>query len=83
MPILAALMGFIVAGATVILGNRIGNRWLRYLALIVGVVCALGVVGFIVPDSKSGELAGQIFAGLIVAFYVVKSLFFRKKKVPS
>ncbi len=83
MPIVAALIGFVVAGLTVIFGNRIGNRWLRYLALIVGIVCALGVMGLIAGDGEAGSLAGQIFAGLVVAFYVIKSIFFRKKKTSN
>jgi len=83
MPIVAALIGFVLAGATLILGNRIGDRWLRYLALIAGIVCTLGVMGAIAGDGEAGALAGQIFAGMIVAFYVIKSMFFRKKKTSN
>ena len=80
MAVVAAIVGYLIACATVIYGNRIANRGFRYLALVAGIICALGAMGVLASDPQEGSLAGQIFAGLIVLTYVVKSLFLRKKK---
>jgi len=83
MAILAALVGFLIAVATVTFGNRIANRWLRYLALLAGICCALALMSVLTPNQEVASLAGEIFAGLIVVAYALKSIFFRKKKVPA
>ena len=75
MAIVAALAGLGVFALTVYFGNRIGNRWLRYLVMIVGIFAGLAAAGGLARSVEESSLAGQILGGLILAYFVVKALF--------
>ena len=82
---IAALVGVVLMSLTVHFGNKVENRWLRYLSAIIGLVASFLIMS-IIPSlfgDTSTETAGQ--AGsylviLIVAVVIIKSIFFRKKK---
>jgi len=79
MAIVAALAGLGVFALTVYFGNKVSNRWLRYLVLIIGIFAGLAVTGGLARNVEESNLAGQILGGLIIAYFVLKSLFGEKK----
>ena len=84
LALIAAIIGVVLMSLTVIYGNRIKNRWLRYLSALVGLVLSVVVMGStpaLLGDSSletSGK-AGEYMVYLIVVVVVIKSIFFRKK----
>jgi H+/Cl- antiporter ClcA len=86
--LMAALVGVILMSITVHFGNKLENRWLRYLAAAAGLIGSI-VVTSLVPglfgdaSNDTSALAGSYLVALIVAVVVLKSLFFRKKSAPE
>lgn len=82
---LSAIIGVTCMSLTVIYGNRIKNKWLRYLSAIIGVSLSIVVMSS-VPLLFSDESidttakAGEYLVILIIAILIIKSIFFRKKK---
>ena len=82
--LVSAIIGLILLIATVFFGNKIQNRWLRYVAVIVGIVIAVGTVGnlppvFGVTDTTTSAKAGEYLLYLGIAAAIINALFFRRK----
>lgn len=83
--LISAIIGLTLLIVVVMLCNKVKNRWLRYLSIIVGIVVVFGVIGFIPQlfgDNKfsTSEKTGEYLLYLGVLLVIVKSIFFRKKK---
>ncbi len=76
MTIIAALIGFVICLVTVRLGNKVGNRLLRYGLMLVGILLGLGAAGALAPNTEAAGTAGMIMFGLAVVY----TLFFGKKE---
>jgi len=66
------------------LGNKIANRWLRYLFLIGGIVFSFVITSFIPPllgDNKlsTSGTSGEYLVYIGLTYIVINLLFFRKK----
>jgi len=82
--LLSAIIGLILLIATVFFGNKIQNRWLRYVAMIVGIVIAVGTVGSLPPvfgitDTTTSAKAGEYLFYLGTVAAIINALFFRRK----
>lgn len=82
--LLAAIVGVILMSLTVYYGNKVQNKWLRYLSAITGIIISLLIMGYIPSllgddSTKTGAQAGNYLGILIVIIVVIKSIFFRKK----
>lgn len=82
--LIAATIGLVILIVVVILGNKIKNRWLRYLSVIVGIVIALIAAGNLPPLLGDGEVstsakAGEYMLYLGIIVVILKSIFFKKK----
>lgn len=82
---ISAIIGVVILSLTVFYGNKIKPKWLGYLVAIVGIVIALGVMGYVpaLLGDKSLETAqqgGNYLGMLIITVVLIKYLFFRKKK---
>lgn len=82
--LIAAIVGVVGMSLTVIYGNKIKNRWLRYISAVVGIILSIVVMSGIPllssdGSAKTGAIAGQYLGVLIIAIVVIKSIFFRKK----
>lgn len=74
MVIIAALIGFGVLWLTVHFGNKIANRWLRYAAMLGGIIIGLYLPGIIADSVGKAMLAGEILGGLILSYWAIKSI---------
>jgi H+/Cl- antiporter ClcA len=82
--LIAALIGLALFSITLLLGNKIQNKWLRYLSAIIGLVISLLIMSSmpsLLGDSstKTASIAGTYFVYLIIGFAVLKIIFVRKK----
>ena len=78
--LVSAVIGLILLIATVFFGNKIQNRWLRYVAVIVGIVIAVSTVEnlppfFGVTDTTTGAKAGEYLLYLGIVTAIINSLF--------
>jgi hypothetical protein len=76
MAVVGALVGLVILFATVLLGNRIENRMLRYLAAAAGILAGLAVAGMIAGDEAAK--AGEYMVYIAIPVVIVKTLFFKK-----
>ena len=82
--LISAIIGLSILIVVVILGNKIKNRWLRYLSVVMGIVIALGVSGNILSLFGDGDVSTSakvgeylLYLGILAA--IIKSVFFKKK----
>lgn len=83
--LVAALVGVILMSLTVHYGNKVKNKWLRYLAAISGILVSLIIMSYIPAlfgdsSTTTGAIAGNYLGVLVVTVVIIKSIFFRKKK---
>jgi len=83
--LVAAFIGVILMSLTVYHGNKVPNKWFRYLAAISGIMISLIIMSYIPAlfgdnTTKTGAQAGNYLGILIVTVVIIKSIFFRKKK---
>lgn len=86
--LIAALVGVTSMSFTVHFGNKITNRWLRYLAAAVGLLGSFIIMSYVPAvfgdtTSSTASLAGSYLGVLIVIAVIIKFIFFRKKKTES
>jgi predicted benzoate:H+ symporter BenE len=82
--LVAALVGLAVLYWVFVLANKISNRWARYLALIVGILVAIGVTGNVPMllgerDVATISRAGQYMFAIGVLLAIVSTILRRKK----
>lgn len=85
LPVISACAGLAIMVAVVVVGNKLKNRWLRYLSVAVGLILALVVTGSIpllfgVDDVKASAKAGEYMVYLGIVLVIIKSAFFKGKK---
>lgn len=85
LALVSAIIGLSILILAVVFGNKIKNRWLRYLSVIVGIVVAIVAAGNIPPLLGDSEVttsakAGEYMLYLGIIFVIVKSIFFKNKK---
>ena len=85
LALIAAVIGVTLMSLTVYCGNRVENRWLRYLAAITGIFASLFIMSYVPSilgdtSTSTSTQAGTYLACLIVGVLIIKSIFFRKKK---
>lgn len=85
LAVIAAVVGVTLMSLTVYFGNKIRNRWLSYLAAIVGILISVVVMGCIPSifgdtSTSTSAQAGTYLGYLIVISVIIKFVFFRKKK---
>ena len=84
LALVAAIVGVTLMSLTVHHGNKVENKWLRYLAAISGIIASLIVMSY-VPELfgdntiETSTQAGTYLGALIVAVVIIKSIFFRKR----
>ncbi len=86
LALISAIAGLLVLSLVVVLGNKIKNRWLRYLSIVVGIILALAVAGSLPSLLGDNEIrtsaeAGEYMLYLAVMMVVIKSMFFKKSTV--
>jgi len=84
LALVAALIGVILMSLTVYYGNKIVNKWLRYLAAITGILIAFLIMSYIPSlfgdnTNSTRSDAGTYLGALIVVVVIIKSLFFKNK----
>lgn len=83
--LISALIGIIFVIIVFIIGNKIKNRWLRYLSVLIGILIAFVGMGYTpvlfgVKDHQTAADAGGYFFYLGILTLIIKGIFFRKKK---
>ncbi len=73
MTIFGALIGLGILCATVMWGNKLENRLLRYLAAAVGIMIGLAAAGYIAGD-EAGK-AGEYMVYMAVPALILKKIF--------
>lgn len=86
--LISAVIGMSILMLVVLFGNKLTNRWLRYLALIVGIFIAMAITGSVPTlfgdtDLSTSSTAGGYLFYLGISFAVIKSIFFKNKKPAS
>lgn len=90
--LIGAVIGLGLLAITVTIGDKISNRLLRWLAAAVGLVISVAVAAYgseglasLLGDDHSDTAgkAGEYMMYLAIVFFIIKSLFFRKRKSGS
>ena len=90
--LIGAVIGLGLLAVVVHLGNKINNRFLRWLAAAIGLVVSVTVAAYgseglaaLLGDSHSDAAgkAGEYMMYLVLGFVFVKAIFFRKRKPGS
>jgi len=82
--LISALAGLFILIMVVIFGNKIKNRWLRYLAILIGVFAAMAVAG-IIPSLLGDDnmsTAADVGSYMVVLgiFYTIMHAIIASKK---
>jgi hypothetical protein len=86
--LISAVIGVSLLMHVVLYGNKLANRWLRYLAIIVGIFIALAITGSVPAlfgdsDLSTSSKAGEYLFFLGILFVGIKSIFFKNKNPVS
>jgi uncharacterized membrane protein YkgB len=84
LALIAAIIGVTLMSLTVHYGNKIQNRWLRYLAATLGIIVSFVIMSFVPKlfgdnTIQTSNQSGVYLGVLIVTVTIIKSIFFRKK----
>ena len=90
--LIGAVIGLGLLAITVYVGNKINNRFLRWLAAAIGLVISVTVAAYgseglaaLLGDSQSDTAgkAGEYMMYLVIGFVLAKAIFFRNRKPDS
>lgn len=86
LALISAIAGLLILSLVVVLGNKVKNRWLRYVSIVVGIVLALVVTGNVPAllgdaETYTSAKAGEYMLYLGVLVVIIKSMFFKKPAI--